>query len=48
MKYLRLTRGFVVHGGEQRYSLGHGVTALPAFLLAHPRELRTALLASAR
>ena len=27
---LKLTRGYLVHSGRQRYSLGNGVTALPA------------------
>lgn len=41
MTDLDLHRGYVVHAGRQRYSLGHGVTAVPAgALLARAAEIR--------
>jgi uncharacterized protein len=41
MSDLELPRGYIVHAGHQRYSLGHGVSALPADeLLASPAEIR--------
>jgi len=40
MQDLKLSRGYIVHPGEQRYSLGHGVAAVPAaMLLASPARL---------
>jgi len=40
MRDLKLTRGYLVHSGRQRYSLGNGVTALPAEeILTNPRVL---------
>lgn len=40
MADLGLPRGYVVHPGRERYSLGQGVTAMPAaVLLAGPRSL---------
>ena len=40
MSDLGLRRGYVVYPGAQSYSLGHGVTALPASgLLARPERL---------
>ena len=40
MRDLKLTRGYLVHSGRQRYSLGNGVTALPAeAILTNPRVL---------
>jgi hypothetical protein len=41
MADLGLRRGYVVHAGRQRYSLGHGVVALPAeAILARAAETR--------
>jgi hypothetical protein len=41
MADLGLSRGYVVYPGRERYSLGHGVTALPAeSFLARPPSLR--------
>lgn len=45
---LALPRGFVLHGGEHAYALGARVQALPASLVARPRELLTALVGQAR
>lgn len=40
MSALRLPRGYLVYPGAEPYSLGHGVTALPAErLLAHPERV---------
>jgi hypothetical protein len=40
MADLHLPRGYVLHAGRQRYSLGHGVTAIPAeAILTMAREL---------
>jgi uncharacterized protein len=40
MHDLGLPRGYVIHAGHQRYSLGHQVTALPAAqVLSQPDEL---------
>jgi hypothetical protein len=44
MKDLKLSRGFVIHGGEDAYALAPEVRALPARLLAHPDALREELL----
>ncbi|HKZ32276.1 MAG TPA: ATP-binding protein [Vicinamibacteria bacterium] len=43
MKDLSCTRGFVLHGGEGEFPIGHGVRALPATLVARPERLREAL-----
>jgi hypothetical protein len=41
MTDLDLRRGYVVHAGGERYSLGHGVTAVPAeAVLARAAEIR--------
>jgi hypothetical protein len=41
MADLDLHRGYVVHAGRERYSLGHGVTAVPAeAVLARAAEIR--------
>ena len=40
MSDLELRRGYVIYPGRERYSLGRGVTALPAeVLLARPASL---------
>jgi predicted AAA+ superfamily ATPase len=40
LETLRLPRGYLVYPGRERYSLGHGVTALPAeLLLARPQDV---------
>jgi hypothetical protein len=40
MADLKLARGYVVYPGRERYSLGRGVTALPAeSLLGRPARL---------
>jgi hypothetical protein len=42
MADLRLDRGYLVHAGHERYSLGDGVTAVPARdLLRRPSAVRT-------
>jgi predicted AAA+ superfamily ATPase len=43
MKDLSCPHGFVLHGGEQEYSMGQGVHALPAHLVAQPDRLCAAL-----
>jgi predicted AAA+ superfamily ATPase len=43
MRDLGLRAGFVMHGGDDAYSLGKGVHALPASLVARPTALRNAL-----
>jgi predicted AAA+ superfamily ATPase len=43
MKDLSCTHGFVLHGGEEEYSMGRGVRALPARLVARPDRLCEAL-----
>jgi predicted AAA+ superfamily ATPase len=43
MKDLACPRGFVLHGGEGEFPIGHGVSALPATLVAQPERLRAAL-----
>jgi len=43
MKDLSCPRGFVLHGGEGEFPIGHGVRALPATLVARPERLREAL-----
>ena len=48
MKDLACPAGFVIHGGEDEFPLGHSVRALPARLLSSPRRLRDALLRSGR
>lgn len=44
MKDLSLSAGFVVHGGDAAFPLGHRVFALPASILASPERLLEALL----
>jgi len=40
MADLGLSRGYVVYPGRERYSLGHGIAALPAAsLFARPPNL---------
>ena len=43
MKDLSCPHGFVLHGGEEEYSMGRGVRALPARLVARPDRLCEAL-----
>ena len=43
MKDLSCPQGFVLHGGEEEYSMGRGVRALPARLVARPDRLCEAL-----
>jgi predicted AAA+ superfamily ATPase len=43
MKDLKCPRGFVLHGGQDEYPMGHGVRALPVALLERPDSLRAAL-----
>lgn len=43
MKDLSCPRGFVLHGGDGEFPIGHGVKALPASLAAQPERLREAL-----
>jgi uncharacterized protein len=43
MKDLSCRRGFVLHGGEEEYPMGHGVRALPASLVSRPERLREVL-----
>jgi hypothetical protein len=40
MEDLRLPRGYVIHPGRERYSLGHRVIAIPAaHLLSQPESV---------
>jgi len=40
MKDLALPHGYLIYSGENNYSLGEGVTALPAhYLLSHPQDV---------
>jgi hypothetical protein len=44
MKDLKVSTGFILHGGKDSYPLGGSLWALSAELLAEPRALRDALL----
>jgi predicted AAA+ superfamily ATPase len=48
MKDLKVTRGFVMHGGPDSYPLGKNVWAVSAGLLAHEHELGAGLLDPSR